>query len=149
MSVPEKDDAPRGGKVETMAKDEKNGARNFGVFLAQMEEGQFQHDLSAELQRANQELSLHAERNGSAKGQIAIIVNLKHQANGTVDVVGEIKTKLPKSNRSRSVFWTLGDGNLSEKNPKQGSLPFREVNADSPAKDIASPTRVVKEVGNG
>lgn len=124
-----------------MAKDDKKEAapRNFGVFLAQMEEGGLVEDLSAELVRANVELSKHAEHNGKARGQITVVIDLAYQANGTVDATGEIKVKLPKSKRSRTVFWDRGDGNLSNKNPKQESFPFREVNAD----------RVVKEVSNG
>lgn len=123
--------------------------RNFGVFLAHMEEGAFVEDLSTELVRANVELAKHAEHNGKAKGQITVVIDLNYQANGTIDVTGELKVKLPKSRRSRTVFWDKGDGNLSNKNPKQESLPFRDVSADSPAKDIAGPGRVVKEVGNG
>jgi hypothetical protein len=125
------------------------GPRNFGVFLANMEEGGFMADLSTELQRANADLAKHAEHHGKAKGAITVVVELAYESNGTVEVRGEIKTKLPKSKRARSMFWDLGDGNLSNENPKQKSLPFREVNADSPVKDIAGPGRVVKEVGNG
>lgn len=131
-----------------MTQDNKPGPRNFGVFLSAIEDGGFQDELSAELLRANTELSKHAEHNGKAKGQLTIVVNLQHHANGTVDVIGEIKTKLPKSNRARSVFWTTGDGNLTSKNPKQETLPFREVNAAGHAKDISIVPQRAKEVGN-
>lgn len=132
-----------------MSNKPNTGPRNFGVFLSQIEDGVLQADLSEELQRANLELAKHAENHGKATGTITLVLALKHDRNGVVDVGAEIKSKMPKSSRARSVFWADPiTGNLSNKNPKQESLPFKAIAADSPAKDLGGPT-VAREVSNG
>lgn len=132
-----------------MKNDEKAGPRNFGVFLSQLEDGQFLADIGKEVHRAHGELSKLAEHHNKAKGKVTLELEITHNANGVVDVTAGYKIALPKTKRERSTFWTTADGQLDNKNPKQTVMPFREVNADSPAKDIAAPGRVVKEVGNG
>lgn len=133
-----------------MSKPTPSAPRNAGVFLSQMEEGAFLGDLSREIQQANIELARHAESNGKAKGQVTIVINLAHDSAGVVDVKGEIKVKLPKSSRSRTVFWADAEGNLESKNPKQGNLNFKSIPSDSPAKDLGGPaTLAAKDVANG
>lgn len=130
-------------------KKKEGGPRNFGVFLAQLEDGQFLADIGNELHHAHGELSKLAEHHSKAKGKVTLELEIVHNANGVVDVTAGFKIALPKTKRARSTFWTTADGALDNKNPKQAALPFKDVNADSPAKDIAAPGRVVKEVGNG
>lgn len=134
-----------------MKTDEKKqgGPRNFGVFLAQLEDGQFLADIGEEVHRAHGDLAKLAEHHNKARGKVTLELEITHNANGVVDVIAGYKIALPKTKRERSTFWTTADGNLDNKNPKQAALPFKDVNADSPIKDIAGPGRAVKEVGNG
>ncbi len=67
---------------------------------------------------------------GIAKGTLIVTINLSALANGTVDVVADVKTKEPKPKRARSVFWLTKGNNLSPENPRQQKLALREVPAE-------------------
>lgn len=113
-------------KPEDEAGDE--GARSFGHFLQQIDDGSFHGDLSEELRKACKALEDHVERyQRDAKGTLILTISLQALRNGTVQVDGDFKTKLPKEHRRGAVFWVTKGGNLSVENPRQQKLPLREV----------------------
>ncbi len=123
-----------------MKKDEKSsdeGVRDFGVFLTHIDDGTLHEDAGRDLQRLAAKLSDHvAQHGGKAKGTLTLTVNLTALANGTVDVVADVKVKEPKAVRARSVFWLTKGNNLSHENPRQQKLPLREVPPARTARDL-------------
>lgn len=127
---------------------EDEGARDFAVFLRNIDDGTIHEEASAELHALATKLSRHVDTHGGkAKGQLTITLNLTALPNGTVDVLADVKVKEPKIVRPRSVFWFTKGNNLSPDNPRQQKLALREV--PSPAREKArdigaeSPTRTV------
>jgi hypothetical protein len=122
------------------------GTRDFGAFLRMVNDGSFQHELSSALYKVNGELAIIAGNEGSAKGQLTITVNLKHDESGTVTVEPVVKVKVPEPRRRKSTFWLTPGGNLSPNNPKQTKLEFRDVSAPAAAaKDVIIDGAVVKK----
>lgn len=119
----------RNDGAETPSKEE--GARSFAHFLQQIDEGGLHADLSDEVKRVTKELTGFVDTYGAvAKGTMTIVLSFKAERNGTIAVDGEIKTKLPKAKRAGSVFWATAGNNLSPQNPRQQSLPLREVTSE-------------------
>ncbi len=125
-------------EAEAVEKEKAEGARNFEVFLRQVNGGSFVQELSDELYKLNQVLVQHAGQVGKAKGELTVTFKFDHQSGGQVDLNTELKTKTPKAKRARSVFWVTLGGNLSDSPPQQEKLLFRDVSAkQGPARDVA------------
>lgn len=104
------------------------GPRSFAVFLGQIDEGSFQSELSATLQKLSAQLGDYATATcGLAKGAMTITLAFTTEPTGTVTVEAGLKIKEPQARRPRSVFWLTGGANLSPDNPRQQRLPLREV----------------------
>ena len=100
--------------------------RSFLALLGGLEDGQFANECTNRTRELSLKLRKQAESLGKAKGELTI--KLKFSADPTtVQIDGEIVMKEPKPARQRSVLWLLSNGALSNKNPKQQSLPLREV----------------------
>ena len=100
----------------------------FSTFIQRVEGGQLHADLSRELPEVMAKLSNHVrDHGGSAAGKIKIefAFTLK---DGVIEVTGNFDVTTPKDKRGRSLFWLTPENNLTERNPKQGDLPFRDVN---------------------
>jgi hypothetical protein len=127
----------------TKAKDDKpedvEGPRSFLVFLRDIDDGTIADEASKYLHELTGKLSdLVAVYGGVAKGTLTLTVNLSALANGTVDVLADVKVKEPKPKRARSVFYLTKGRNLSPDNPRQQKLPLREVPpVAGKARDIA------------
>lgn len=103
------------------------GPRGFAVMLQQVHDGELHGELSAELQKLVALLGEHSTKfQRPAKGAISLTLNITAVGH-TVEVVGDVKVKAPKTPRPRSVFWRTDGGNLSVENPRQTKLPLREV----------------------
>ncbi len=128
MGGKERDEMSRGpGK-------QAEGVRDFGVTLSQIDYGAFIQELSDTQHQINDELAKHAQQRGKAKGTLTIVLAYEHDAKGVVSVSTEVKTKTPKADRSKTVFWTTDGGNLVNKDPKQMELAgIRDVSATSKA----------------
>lgn len=122
-----------------MAEEQKEeGPRSFTAFLRSVDGGSFEVELAEEMYKLNGMLAQIASQNGKAKGEITIKLKLEHDPKGRVDISTDVAVKTPKVARSKSVMWVTRGGNLSDKNPKQADLPFRDVNAKAePARDVA------------
>jgi hypothetical protein len=117
-----------------MSRDEEEtetGTRNFGVTLAQIEDGDLLRDLGVECRKLQEVLAEHAANHGKAKGELMLRIAFQHDERGTVEVAAEVKTKTPVSKRGKSIFWVTPGGQLASSNPKQSKLPFRAVGSDT------------------
>jgi len=112
--------------------------RNFGQVLQSLEDGQLIADLTDKLQELNGKLARQAEARGKAKGEIVLKLKLLADEGGTVQIDGEIVCKEPKAARARSVLWLTKENTLAGSNPKQMSLPVRDVSAGVPAAAVRS-----------
>lgn len=108
--------------------DETGILRNFGQFLASLEDGRFNRDVSD----AQRELiqALNNLPGGKGKGTIALTLNFSLDG-GVVEVTTDYKVKAPKLARGRSVFWATPENNLTQRNPAQIEMPFRDVTVPS------------------
>jgi len=129
-------------------KDEGEGPRSFVAFLRCVDGGSFEVELADELHKMNEELQQIASQVGKATGELTVSFKFKHEAKGQVDVLTDLKVKMPKVQRARSVFWVTRGFNLTDKNPRQADLPFRDVNKKAtPARDVApSEARAARSV---
>jgi hypothetical protein len=128
-------------KDEAAADKTDEGTRGFDAFLRHIDDGVLHADASKELHDLAAKLHDYVGAHGGiAKGSLILTISLAALANGTVDVVADVKTKEPKPKRARSVFWLTKGNNLSPENPRQQKLPLREVPAapkDKP-RDVAA-----------
>jgi hypothetical protein len=111
-------------------------AQQFAQFLKLMNRGELLCELGAELRSVNDKLSTLASQNGIATGAITVVFKIKHEAKGVVAVATDIKTKLPPPARGTAVFFATPDGGLAVNDPRQVSLPLREVAAPAAPKAV-------------
>ncbi len=103
----------------------------FLTFLAQVQDGRFSDELSARMKSLVTAVTDQARNaGGKPKAQLKIEINF-HLADGILEVTADATTKMPKTIRSRSIFYALKDGGVSPNNPKQLSL-------DIAARDVTS-----------
>jgi hypothetical protein len=110
----------------------------FAAFLREQRRGALHSELSekfAELVAACQTY----EKGGTLTLQIKV----KPSKDGeTVQISDQLTLKVPEADRSPSVFFTDGRGNVSRSNPRQDELPLREVSAPA-----AAEPRDIKQAG--
>ena len=127
--------------------DRQIAQQEFAKFLQLIGRGDFLAEIGTELKSVNEKLSTLASQNGKAKGEITIKLAIKHEANGVVEVHPDLKVKLPSVVRGKSVFWATEGGGLAANDPRQQSLPLREVPAPAAApKDIAANDKPAKSL---
>ncbi len=105
------------------------GVRDFGVVLSQIDHGGLVIELSEAQQQLTDDLFEHAQHNAKAKGRLTLTIDYEHDNTGKVLVRSKVATKAPQRVTAASVFWTDKAGNLVNKDPRQGELAFRDVNA--------------------
>lgn len=125
----------------------EEGARSFAVLLQHIDDGGLHAELSAAVQSLTTTLTDQVDAMGAdAKGTITVVLSLAARRNGTVDVGADVKVKAPKPKRANTLFWPTKSGNLSAENPRQVSLPLREVAPAPKAIEIEAPARAGREV---
>lgn len=60
-------------------------------------------------------------------GQITLTLTLKPGRGGQVEVIDDVKLKLPKEERGSSIMFTTPEGNLQREDPRQKKLDLRHV----------------------
>jgi len=105
----------------------QEGPRAFTRFLERLGDGQAATDLSKELFDLGAVLRQHALERGEGKGQLQLTLSFKVDSFGQVIVGYSIKTKEPEAARPASALWLTKGGNFTVDNPRQQSLPLREV----------------------
>ena len=125
----------------------KEGPRGFAVLLQQIDDGELHTELSEAVQELTTDLTDQVENMGAdAKGTITLVLSLAARRNGTIDVGAEVKVKTPKPKRANTLFWPTKGGNLSSENPRQTTLPLREVAPAAPPIALDAPARAGREV---
>ena len=111
--------------------------RSFAAFIAEIEKGALNDDLSTELQRLVATLRDHLAASGGkvAKGALTLTLNLTLDR-GLIELVPAIKIKTPDTRRDRAIYWPTDGDNLSPQNPNQLALPG--LRAVSPEPEIRS-----------
>lgn len=129
-----------------MSEKKKEGPRGFAVLVQQIDDGVLHAELSEAVQEITSKLAEQAGHTGlTAKGALTLTLGFAAKKNGTVDIVADVKTKMPKPVRGGSVFWVTDGGNLSPSNPRQQRLPLREVpTIDDPPLELPAEPRAVR-----
>lgn len=96
--------------------------RAFAQFIQEVEEGALHADLSDLLSKIVAELQdVARDRGGKPKAKLTIDFDITLD-DGVFMVIGDVRHKLPKEVRQRSIFWATPGNNLSRSNPKQHEL---------------------------
>ena len=102
--------------------------RGFAVLLQQIDDGALHSEVSEALHTLNGQLAEYvSDYRQTAKGELVIRLSLAAHEDGTVKVLGEVKTKAPKKKQRGQLFWMTKGNNLSPESPRQTKLPLREV----------------------
>lgn len=118
--------------------------KNFNLLLAELEDGQFNADVSDKMQEVVKALTTSVLESGTkrAKGFLAITLDFTLDS-GNMLISGSMASKLPSKPRGRSLFWTTKDNGLSRENPKQPALPFETITGGK--KECASLSKTAEE----
>lgn len=107
---------------------QKDGPRDFAVFISQLAEGEANGELSKQLHELVVACQEKAEQvAGSASGEIKLNIRVKVDARGVAVVGWESVQKLPKEKRAGATMWVTKGGNLTPENPRQQSMFVKEV----------------------
>lgn len=109
----------------------------FSQLLGALNDGELHQDMSEDMREMVAKLHDHArEHGGKPSATMTLTVEMKLDG-GLIMVKAEAKTKLPKSERARSVFWATPENNLSRRNPRQPDLPgIRDVTSDTRVRSV-------------
>jgi hypothetical protein len=119
----------------------EEGARGFAPFLQQVDDGELHLEVSKTTQELIGDLYAYANKyQRDGKGTLTLTLNFAVHGNGGISVVGDVKTKKPKTPRAPSMFFRTPGNNLSLENPRQTKLPLREV--------PAAPSDIPREVNH-
>ncbi len=69
-------------------------------------------------------------------GKLTLTIAVKPHGDGAVMVMDELKITKPKPTKGGSIFFVTPENNLIRQDPKQPSLPLREIGAAEPVRDI-------------
>lgn len=126
----------------------EEGPRAFSRFIEQLGDGQANSDLSRALFDLGAVLRTQALDSGDCKGELQLTLKFKVDQFGQVITGYTIKTKEPEPARPATMFWLTRGGNFSVENPRQISLPLREVISEDGevVNDLDRPRRPAREV---
>lgn len=110
--------------------------RLFTDVMRDMRYGETLDELSEEFNK----LVTAVENTGKA-GEMIFKVKLKPSTSGAIEVIDEIKSKLPQLPKGSSLFFATPEGNLVRNNPRQEELPG--------LKEVSANTKPIKEVAHG
>lgn len=106
--------------------------KNFQTLLSACEDGALLSELNDRMTDlvAVMRQEQHA-RGGEPKGNLSVAFSFKLDRSGIMEVSADVRVKEPKTERSRTIFYTLNDNSLSPNNPKQITMDLapREVPA--------------------
>lgn len=125
----------------------EEGPRSFVHFLSQLAQGEAEANASYELHELLKRLHEEAHiRNREVKGKFKLALTFAADENGTVTVSYDVEAKAPPRKTSASIFWLSRGSNLVAENPKQQSLPLRDVSARREIRNVEAPAAPAREV---
>lgn len=111
--------------------------RSFSTLLAALEGGATHDDLTRKVQEIVAEL--HNTRQGQGgKPKASIVLRLDFRLDSDViECTSDVKSTLPKQVRDKTILYATPDNNLTQRNPRQQRLPFRDANEpDAEARSV-------------
>ncbi|MCW4589703.1 hypothetical protein NO263_03815, partial [Gluconacetobacter entanii] len=101
---------------------ERGAATSFSQLVAQVEDGQFNHDAGNAIQDLVAAMSDAAmSKNGRSKGKIAITIGFELEG-GVITTTTDFKVTKPRMARAKSVFWATPENHLTRRNPRQQEM---------------------------
>lgn len=101
---------------------------NFSHFLAAHEDGALNHDLTNEMRDLI--ASLHNrvhEMGGKPSASMTLTIHFKLDS-GVIEIkADDVRTKMPKRERTKAIYWATPENYLTRRDPKQRELPLRDV----------------------
>lgn len=127
--------------------DNDTNPRSFNHFFATLDSEQAHATASDELHLLTKAVRDEAmARHGRVSGKLSISIDIACDEVGLVEVTYDVKRKDPKRRTSKSVLWIDKKGHLVRNDPRQQSLPLREVSAQGQALREMTGSDRVKEV---
>jgi hypothetical protein len=106
----------------------EQGPRSFGVLLSELDGGQYQHDLSEDLQRLMRAIgALNDEGHDKVKGKLTLTLSFTGRRDGKMEILPDVKVSAPKRERVQTIRWLTKHGHLEKNDPRQQELQLRDV----------------------
>lgn len=101
--------------------DEEKTTRPFADVLLEINRGRTHNEASTKLQDL-----IEAVMATGKKGQLALVITVsKSKAHGQVEIVDDLRLKMPAADRAASIFYVTDSHNLSRNDPNQPELGLR------------------------
>jgi hypothetical protein len=97
-------------------------ARPFADIVRELGSGQAYEDLTSALGEIATGVMLHRKT-----GELTLKLKVTPNGEGSVFVDADIKAKVPEPARARTLFFATSSGSLVRNDPRQDSLPLRQV----------------------
>lgn len=98
-------------------------AKSFATFLASIEAGTINDDLSRKLRDLIGDMSNHAADYGAAKGKLQITIDFALDEK-VMSVSTDVKVTPPKDKKGKDIFWITPENDLSRQDPRQRRFDF-------------------------
>lgn len=92
----------------------------FVQWLQEHKHGEFDTELTARLREL-----IDAVQDTGKNGTITLVLKVERRSDRQVTVKEDVKLKLPEHDRSESIYFVDGAGNLTRTDPQQEVLPFK------------------------
>lgn len=125
----------------------EEGARSFTRQLEMIADGDLVFDASAELNKLLRDLAAEARvRHGAVTGTFTLKLNFTVEPHGPVEIKPAITTKAADRRLAKGLLWLTPGANLTAANPRQQTLPLREVPKGKAPRDVGPAKGEAKEV---
>ena len=102
------------------------GTRIASELIEALDNGELNREASRELRELVAALEEAVRQNGKGKGALTISLRFDCEANGRVEIVGEVTAKRPKAPSAKGLAWLNGDA-LANADPRQARLPLADT----------------------
>lgn len=117
----------------------EEGPRSFARFVEAVADGELASELSEELFELVRYLEGEATaRQSTSSGLLTLKLKITVDDRGYARVTHDVATKRPKTRRTEALMYVTKGGNLVRENPRQQSLPLRDVSKRPEVRDLAT-----------
>lgn len=106
-------------------------SRPFADVLRDLSGGQTYDDLTLQLGEI-----VTAVIDTRKAGEITLKLRIAPNGDGSVKISSKVTAKAPEANRGETLFFTTSSGSLLRNDPRQESLPLREVSDSSKTREV-------------
>ncbi len=97
----------------------------FDELIAEMDSGQLNTNLTAELRGLTECMNARAQESGGAKGEIKLTIKFSAETNGRVEIAADVKITRPGPPGVTETRWIGDKGDLVQSDPRQQVIPLR------------------------